>query len=138
MELLDALDDRIDLVLRRQEGDTEVIGSLTLTEAGARNDTDASCLEEGKGVESVRRDVLGLGSFDGLGRKSDTWEEVHGTRGLGASEALEGVDSATQLEGTTLERLDDVSLLLHVELIGSIAGLGRIDHAVKDDLAQGV
>jgi len=138
MELLDALDDRIDLVLRRQEGDTEVISSLTLTEARARNDTDASCLEKGKGVEGVRRHVLSLGSFDGLGRKNDAWEEVHGTRWLRASEALEGIDSATQLEGTTLKRLDDIGLLLHVKLIGGISGLGRIDHAVKDDLTQGV
>jgi len=138
MELLDALDDGIDLILRRQEGDTEVISTLTLTEARARNDTDTSGLEKSKRIEGISRNICSLGSLDSLRRQNDAWEEVHSTRRLGASEALEGVDGTTQLDSTTLERLDDIILLLLIELIRSISGLGRIDHAIHDELTHGV
>jgi len=138
VELLDALDHRIDLVLRRQESDTEVISAFTLTKARAGDNTDTSCFEESKRIEGISRDVSSLSSFDSLRRQSDAGEEVHGTRRLGASEALKGVDSTTQLDSTTLERLDDIILLLLVELIRGLSGLGRIDHAVHDELTHGV
>jgi len=138
VELLDALNDRIDLVLRRQESDTEVICTVTLTEARTRNHTDTSTLQKLESIEGIRRQFSSLCSLDGLGGQNDTREEVHCTRRLGASEALEGVDSSAQLEGTTLERLDDVVLLLLIELIRGLSGLGRIDHAVHDDLTHSV
>jgi len=138
MELLDALDNRIDLILRRKEGDAEVISSFTLTKTRARNNTDTSGLKKGKRIEGISRHVGSFSSFNGLWWKCNAGEEIHGTRRLGAGETFKGVDGTAQLDSTTLERLNDVVLLLLIELIRGISRLGRINHAVHDNLTHGV
>jgi len=138
VELLDALDDSIYLVLRRQESDTEVISAFTLAETRARHNANASSFQKLESVEGVRRHFSGFSSLDDLRWQNDTWEEVHSTRWLGASEAFERIDGSTQLEGTTLERLNDIVPLLLVELVRSVSGFGWINHTVHHDLTHGV
>jgi len=138
MELLDALNDRINLIFRRQESDAEVEGTFTLTKARTRNHTDTCSFKKVKTIEGIRRNISSFCSFDSLLRKGDAGEEVHSTRRLGASESFKRIDGSAELEGTALERLNDVILLLLVEFVRSISRLGRIDHAVHNDLAHGV
>lgn len=76
MELGDALNP---VRARSEERGPEVQRSLLLPEAGAWDDADTRGVQKAHTVELVRRAVLGGSGGDGLWRKLDGGEEVHGT-----------------------------------------------------------
>lgn len=119
-----------------EKGGAEVQGALDLPEAAARDDADASGLEQLHGVELVGRAAVCVGGVDGLFGEGDGGEEVHGALGLGAADALHLGKGLVEGRGALLEAAKDALVLLVVEGKRGLAGAGRVDHELDHALAD--
>lgn len=136
-ELLVELDNAANpLGTRSKEGSAEVQATLLLTEPRTRNNADAGSLEELHAVELVGGAALLGGGLGGLGGQVDGREEVHGTLGSTALDALHLLKRLVEGVGALPHALVDAAVLLLVELVGGLAGLGRVDHQLDQALAN--
>ena len=133
MELLDPAHP---LGARRKESGPEVKSALLLSEAAARNDADTGSLEETHAVEVVGVLALLLRFIDGLLGQSDGREEVHGTGGRGAADALHLLESVVESVGARVQAREDVVVFFLVEIVGGGAFFGRVDHDFDHALAD--
>lgn len=136
-ELLVELDNAANpLGTRSKEGSAEVQATLLLTEPRTRNNADAGSLEELHAVKLVGGAALVGGGLGGLGGQVDGREEVHGTLGSTALYALHLLKRLVESVGALPHALVDAAVLLLVELVGGLAGLGRVDHQLDQALAN--
>lgn len=119
-----------------QESGTEVQAALLLPEAGTGHDADTRRLEEAHAVELIRGAALGGGGLAGLGGQGDRWEEVHGALGLAALDALHLGEGLVEGGGALAQALKDAVVLLAVELVRGLTGLGGVDHDLDEALAD--
>ena len=130
-----SLNDGVDLILRRKDGHTDVVGVLDLSEARAGNGHDAGVSQQLHAVECIGVHVGLLGGLDGLLGQSEAEVGVQGTIDSRTIDALHLVQGGLELDGSVLERGENVGLLLDVEGVGGVAGLGRANHDVDGELA---
>lgn len=121
---------------RRKEGSAEVQATLLLSESGAGNQANAGSLQELHAVELIRGAALLGSGLGGLGGQVDGREEVHGSLGRAALDALHLLKGLVERGGALLHALVDTPVLLLVELVGGLAGLGRVDHQLDQALAD--
>ena len=129
-----SLNDGIDLILRRKDGHTDVVGVFDLSETRAGNSHDAGVSQQLHAVECIGVHVGLLGGLDGLLGQSEAEVGVQGAIDGGTIDALHLVQRGLELDGSVLERGEDIGFLLDVEGVGGLAGLGRANHDVDGEL----
>ena len=138
VESVHSFDDLVNFVHGRKNGGTDVVGTFFLTETRTRDANDTSFVKEVKAVHKIGSLTLLLGSFDGLRRHGESEVGVESTIDREAGNTIEVVEGSGELLSTDLEGVEDTVLFLFEEFVGSITGLGRVDHDVHGVLTINV
>lgn len=133
MELDDAVNP---LGTRRQERSTEVQRAFSLAETATSDCADTGSLKELHAVELISLAALGSSSVVSLLGQLDGGEEIHGALRSTALNALHLLKGLVQGIGTLAKAVEDGVVLLVVELVGRLSGLGRVDHDFDEALAD--
>mmetsp|Transcript_27798 Transcript_27798/g.60802 ORF Transcript_27798/g.60802 Transcript_27798/m.60802 type:complete len:399 (+) Transcript_27798:298-1494(+) len=135
VELLEAAERLLQLLLGREEGGAEVEGARLLQEPGPGHAADPRLLQQRQAVEQVGRLARRLRRRNGLWGQHDLREGVHGALRVLARHPRDGAELGVQHLGLRLERVVDAGGLAREEVVAGLARLGGVHHQLRHDLA---
>lgn len=107
-----------------------------LAEAASGNDTHTRGLQQPVTVVFICTHPFFLGGLYGLCGQIDGGEEIHAPLWLWTFDTLHLGEGFVESRGAFLESGEDAVVFVFVEVVGRLAGLGRVDHEFDETLSD--